>query len=259
MTRGILAVLVASAWWTVTYAAPYVILANGQRMDGVAIRVRPDGTVVLTRADGQQINLAKGQYKQAVADKPADLDKAAAAVQAGRFDEAIPILQKIMEEYRLLSWDFEAAKLLIRAYTGKQDGAGALKVWDTIMAVYPGLKSDPEACWQYREALLAAGRYTDLLNELKPRVRSDNRREAARALLMRGQVHEVQGNLELAIRDYLRVVLFYERETEILPRALLRVAQALEKNRDSRAKDFFRRLVQEFPDSPEAAAAKGKA
>jgi hypothetical protein len=40
--------------------------------------------------------------------------------------------------------------------------------------------------------------------------------------------------------------------------ALLKAAQALEGLRDARAKDFYRRLVEDFGDSPEAAAAKGK-
>lgn len=255
-------------WWTVlgaaalafdAIAAPYVVLKNGQRIEGAAIRARPDGTIILTRADGQQFQLTRDQYTEAGADKPADFDRAAAAVQAGRHDEAIPILQKIMSDLRFLRWDREAGLLLVRAHRAKNDGAAMLKVYDTLMKDYPALANDPEVGWAYREALIAARQFSEVEKQLPALIKSENRVDAGRALLMRGDIRQAQGNLELAIRDYLRVVLFFERETVLMPAALLRVAQALEKNRDGRAKEFYRRLLQEYPESPEAAAAKGKA
>lgn len=255
-------------WWmllgTVVFGtnaltAPYVVLRNNQRIEGVAIRARPDGTIILTRADGQQFQLTRDQYIEAGIDKPAEFDRAAAAVQAGRFDEAIPILQKIMSDLRFLRWDRDAGLLLVRAYHAKNDGAAMLKVYDTLMKDYPSLVKDPEVGWAYREALIVARQFSEVEKQLPALISSENRVDAARALLMRGDIRQAQGNLELAIRDYLRVILFFERETAVMPAALLRVAQALEKNRDGRARDFYRRLVQDYPESPEAAAAKGKA
>jgi len=240
-------------------AAPYVVLKNNNRIEGASIRARPDGSVVLITADGRQFTFTRDQYLQAVADKPADFERAAAAVQAGRTDEAIPILQKIMSELRFLQWDREAGLLLVRAHQAKNDGESMLKVYDALMKDYPAMVNEPEVGWHYREALLAAKRYSQLEPQLDTLIKGENRTDAARALLMRGDIRAAQGNLEVAIRDYLRVVLFFERETAVLPRALLKAAQALERNRDPRAKEFYRRLVQEFADTPEGAAAKGKA
>lgn len=258
MRMGWWAAVSAAALAVSAAAAPYVVLKDGRKMDGVSIRARPDGSVILIRADGQQITLMRDQYSQAVADKPAEFDRAAAAVQAGRVDEAIPLLQKIMADHRFLQWDREAGLLLVRAHQARKDGASMLKVYDGLMKDYPAMANDPEVSWAYRDALLAAKQFTQLEPQLAKLAVGENRADAARALLMRGDIRQAQGNLELAIRDYLRVVLFYERETAVLPRALLRVAQALEANRDPRARDFYRRLLQEFAETPEAAAAKGK-
>ncbi|MCX7817961.1 MAG: tetratricopeptide repeat protein [Kiritimatiellae bacterium] len=255
-------------WWAAAVAAvlaggapgaPYVVLRTGQRLEGATIRARSDGTVVLIRPDGQQLTLTRDQYTEAGTDKPAEFDRAAAAVQAGRYDEAIPILQKIMTDLRFLRWDREAGLLLVRAYRAKNDGAAMLKVYDTLIKDYPALANDPEVGWAYREALIAARQFAEVEKQLPALIKSENRLDAGRALLMRGDIRQAQGNIELAIRDYLRVVLFFERETALMPAALLRTAQALEKNRDGRAKEFYRRLLQEYPESPEAAAAKGKA
>ena len=251
-------VLVAAA--AAAQAAPYVVLKNQTKMVGAAIRASPNGDIKLTRTDGQQITLTKDQYLQAVTDKPATFDAAVAAVQQKSFDQAIPALEKIMLECRFLEWDKPAGLQLAKAYEGKNDYASAIKVYETLLKDYPALETDPEAGvgWAMRNALLGSKQYSKLEPMLNTLIAGENRTEAARATLLRGDIRAEENKPEAAIRDYLRTVLFYEREAAVMPQALLKTGLALEKLRDPRAKDMFKRLVEEYPQSPEAATAKSK-
>lgn len=239
-------------------AAPYVILKNGQQKVGVQIRARADGTVTLIMSDGVSLQLTKDQYTRAVADKPEKIDAAVAAVAAKKYDEAIPVLKQVMTDLRFLEWDQVAGIQLARAYEAKGQGADAVSVYETLIRDYPALETNPEFGWAYRNGLLAAKQFARLEPMLKKLIGEGPRTDAARALLMRGDIRAEENKMELAIRDYLRMIYFYERERDIMPAGLSRAANALSKLRDPRAKEKYQQLAQDYPQSPEAAAARGK-
>lgn len=257
MNRWMAVVAVAAVAASAT-AAPHVVLKNGQRKDGVSIRAKADGSVFIIDANGVRFDYTRDQYAQAVTDKPAGLDAAIAAVQAKKYDEAIPALQKVMTEMRFLEWDRTAGMGLVTALEGKKDFEGALRVYDVLMKDYPKLEADPEVGWSYREAVFGAKQFARLEPMLVKLLAGENRTDAARALVMRGDIRASENKPEMAVRDYLRAVLFYERETTVMPAALVRTAQTLGKMRDPRAKEFYRRVVEEYADAPETVQAKGK-
>ncbi len=257
MNRWMAMVAVAAVAASAT-AAPYVVLKNGQRKDGVTIRAKADGSVFIIDSNGVRFDYTRDQYVQAVTDKPAGLDAAVAAVQAKKYDEAAPALQKIMTDMRFLEWDRTAGIELVKALQGKKDFEGAIRTYDVLMKDYPKLETDPEAGWSYRELVFGAKQFARLEPMLVKLLAGENRTDAARALVMRGDIRASENKPEMAVRDYLRAVLFYERESTVIPAALVRTAQALERMRDPRAKEFYRRVVEEYADAPEAAQAKGK-
>lgn len=253
-------VAVAAAVMTSACEAAHVVLKNGEPKKAIAIRAKADGSIVVTLAEpsGMQMTLTRDQYTQAVADKPAAYDAAIAAVQAKKFDEAIPVLQKIMTELRFLEWDKAAGLALAKAYQGKNDFDSTIKTYDALIKDYPALETDPEIGWAYRDAMIGAKQFARIEPMLAKLIAGESRADAARAQVLRGDIYAGQGKPEAAIRDYLRTILFFERESAVMPLALLRAAQGLEKLRDPRAKEFYRRLAEEYGDSPEAAQAKGK-
>jgi tetratricopeptide (TPR) repeat protein len=253
-----LAMVILAGAAVAAQAAPYVILKNNEQKVGTQIRARPDGTITLIMGGGQSLQLSKDQYIRAVADKPEKIDAAAAAVAAKKFDEAIPVLKQIMTDLRFLEWDRVAGIQLARAYEGKGMGAEAVAVYETLVKDYPALEMDPEFGWAYRSGLLAAKQYARLEPMLKKMIAEGSRTDAAKALIMRGDIRAEENKMELAIRDYLRMILFYEKERDVMPSGLSRAAGALSKLRDPRAKEIYQRLAEEYPQSPEAAAARGK-
>ena len=252
---GLAAALAAGA----AGAAPYVVLSNGQQVQGSAIRALANGDINLTMDMGMR-TFPKGSYVKAVADKPAEYDQAAAAIKAQKFDAAVPLLQGIVAKYRYLGWDVEASKLLAQALLGKGDAEGAVKAYEQLFLVAPAEKQNADAAWGMRRAMLKAKQYPALIRQLDAVAAAGVRSEAARAQTMRGDIQLDQNNVELAALDYLRTAILFAdvKDAAILGEATYKAAAALEQLRDPRAKDMYKKVATEFKTSPYAAQAAGK-
>ena len=148
--------------------------------------------------------------------KPAGYDKAVSAVEGGQGSSAIPILTKIVADYRMLQWDKQAGRYLAMAHIAAGNAQKAYEVCSPIVA------EDKSAGWSgdlaaaYWQALLKLGKKEQLEGLLKKAASSGDRQASAAALVMRGDII-VQGSndageeLKRALRDgYMRVVLMYQ-------------------------------------------------
>ena len=252
---GLAAALAAGA----AGAAPYVVLSNGQQVQGSAIRALANGDINLTMDMGMR-TFPKGSYVKAVADKPAEYDQAAAAIKAQKFDAAVPLLEGIVAKYRYLGWDVEASKLLAQALLGKGDAEGAVKAYEQLFLLAPAEKQNADAAWGMRRAMLKAKQYPALIRQLDAVAAAGVRAEAARAQTMRGDIQLDQNNVELAALDYLRTAILFAdvKDAAILGEATYKAAAALEQLRDPRAKDMYKKVVSDYGASPYAAQARGK-
>lgn len=237
--------------------AAYVITTQGQRIDGTDIRAKLDGTITLVTAQGTR-TFMKGQYAKAVADKPPEIDRAAQLVEAKKYDEAIKLLEEVALRYRHLEWDIQALMLLPRVHAMKGDMESAVTAYEKLFAMHGKSREDSDVQWAYFETLLGAGQYDKLEKGLEQLIASGSRTDAARAYLVRGDIRTAQNQLEMAVLDYLRPVVLFASERSVQPMAMLKTAETLEKLRDSRAKEWYKKLVEQFPSSPEANAARAK-
>ena len=240
-------------------AAPYVVLPNGQRVEGSAIRALQNGDINLTTTSGIR-TFTKGSYAKAVADKPAEFDQAVAALNAKKYDDAIRLFGGIATSLRGLEWDVAAARELPKAMVGKGDAEGAVQAYEKLFLLAPGEKQNPDVAWGMRRAMLAAKQYPALIRQLDAVAAAGVRLDAARAQTMRGDIQIAQNNADQAVLDYLRTVILFQdvKDAEIQGEAHFKAAQTLEALRDPRSKDIYRRLVEKFPASPYAAQAKAK-
>jgi predicted negative regulator of RcsB-dependent stress response len=252
---GLVAVWVAGAAW----AAPYVMMPNGSRVDGTAIRALANGDINLTTEMGVR-TFPKGSYAKAVADKPAEYDQAVAARNAKKYDEAVPLLEGIATRFRDLGWDVEASKLLAQVLLEKGDAAGAVAAYEKLFLLSPEAKQNADIAWGLRRAMLQAKQYPALLRQLDAVAAAGNRPEAARAQIMRGDIQVAQNNVELAAMDYLRTAILFQdvKDPAIQGEACYKAAAALEQLRDPRAKDMYKKVVADYGASPYAAQARGK-
>lgn len=254
---GLFAAALALALLGSAAHAAHVITTQGQRIDGTDIRARANGEIILTVGGGTRTFLP-GQYLKAVADKPAEIDQAARLVEAKRYDDAIKMLEDVVTKFRFLDWDNQARIMIAVVYGRKGEHAAAVSTYDKLFAASPKSREEADVIWAYRQALLDAKQYDKLEQQLKEVIASGSRPDAARAQVMRGDIQMSRNQVELAALDYLRTVVLFKNEKTVQPEALLKAADALEKLRDARAKDMYRRVVEDYPSSPQAQTARAK-
>ena len=237
--------------------ASYVILQNNSRIDGTDIRANSRGEIILQTTAGSR-TFPPGSYLKAVADKPAEFDQARQLAGQQKYDEAIKILNDLITRFRFLEWDNNSRALLAQIQMAKGDPAAAISVYDDLFRASADAKNDSAVLWAYRDALLKAKQFDKLEGTLNDTIAKGPRADAAKAQIMRGDIKLSQGQVEGAALDYLRTVILFKSEKEAQPAALLKAAQTLEKLRDARAGKLYAQLRDEYPQSPEAAAAAGK-
>ena len=148
--------------------------------------------------------------------KPAGYDKAVQQVESGQGLAAIPALQNIVTDYKMLQWDKLAGRYLALAYIAAGNAQKAYEVCSPIVS------EDKSAGWSgdlaaaYWQALLKLGKTEQLEGLLKKAAASGDRQASAAALVMRGDIivqgsHDEPEGLKKALRDgYMRVVLMYQ-------------------------------------------------
>lgn len=149
---------------------------------------------------------------------PPGYEKAVEMVERGNGNAAIAPLTKIVQEYKMLSWDKPAGRYLVEAYIA---AGQAQKAYDTAMGI---IGEDKAAAWSgdlapaYWQALLKLGKIPQLENCLKKAASSGDRASSANALVMRGDMLIAAGGdsqdvYRQALTDaYLRVALMYNDE-----------------------------------------------
>jgi len=235
--------------------AGYVILTDGTKVEG-ELRVRRDGSVMIT-SGGSQRTIPANKVKQAVGDKPAKWDDAVAKMRAGKYDECIPLFQDIANTSRGQSWDLRALRYVAESQVRQGRPAEAVKVYEQLLKDM-GDKADPDVRLGYFGALLKTGSYDKLDGELDVFIRDGNREQAAKAQIMRGDINAARKQWDNAVLDYMRTAILFESEKAVQPEALFKTAEAMEQLRDARAKDYYKKVVDQYGSSEYAEKARKK-
>ena len=251
---GLLALTVLWVW---PADAAHVILTDGRRIEGRDIRARANGDVILS-TDRGDLTFARGQYREAWASRPEELNQARRQMDAGRYDQVISTLDPIVSRYRHLSWDIEAMGMIAAAHNAKGSHQDALATYERLFQAAPRRKDDRDLKWGFFEAKLGAERLDALEGELDKLITEGERADAARAQVMRGDVQRQRGRTEAALLDYLRTTILFQAVTDVQAEALYKAGVALQEMRDQRARDMFRKVVREHADSPYAERAQAR-
>lgn len=239
-----------------TQAAPFVINSAGTQIDGASIQSTADGTVLLTTGNGQTLTFRSGTYRQAFADKPAEMFQVEAMAKNGNLAGAAAILRRVKEQYAFLGWDLRASQMLARVELAQKQFAAAATEYEELFAAQPQLKKIPAERANYMQALLGSGRVKETAVLIDEDIASGSREGAARAQIVRGDMKLAAGQTEEALLDYLRTALLFTEQKDVQPEAVYKTAIALKKLNDPRAAEYFQRVVKEFPDSEFAGLAK---
>lgn len=169
--------------------------------------------------------------------KPAGFDKAVQMVEGGQGSAAVPVLTKVVSEYRMMKWDKIAGRYLALAHLAAGNAQKAYEACQPIISEDKSAAYTGDLASAYWQALLKLGKSEQLEGLLKKAASSGDRPASAAALVMRGDIIVSASNdkpeeLRRALTDgYLRVVLMYQDAPCARERAeaCLKAAQCFEK------------------------------
>ena len=149
----------------------------------------------------------------------------------------MPVLTKIVSEYRMLKWDKPAGRYLALAHLAAGNAQKAYEACQPIVAEDKAAAYTGDLAAAYWQALLKRGKNDQLEGLLKKAAASGDRPASAAALVMRGDIIVTASNdkpeeLRRALTDgYLRVVLMYQDAPCARERAeaCLKAAQCFDK------------------------------
>ena len=236
--------------------APFVINSAGNQVNGSAITSAEDGTILLTTLNGQTLTFRKGSYRQAFADKPKEIFQVEELVKQKNLNAVVEILCRVKEDYQFLGWDQRAGRMLARIYLPLERYEDSAREYEELFAVQPKFKSVPKERANYMQALLGSGRIDEVAAMVDEDIASGSREAAARAQVVRGDMKAKSGQYEEALLDYLRTAILFRAQTALLPEATYKTAVALKQLNDPRAAHYFKKVIDEFPESEFAELAR---
>jgi tetratricopeptide (TPR) repeat protein len=240
----------------VVQAEPFVINSAGNQVTGSAIRSAPDGTILLTTLNGQNLTFRKGSYRQAFADKPKEMFQVEALVKEKNLIAVVEILRRIKDDYRFLGWDQRAGLMLARVYLPLKQFEDSAREYEELFSAQPALMDNLKERSNYMQALLGSGRIQEVAEMVNSDIASGSREAAARAQVVRGDMKAASGQHEEALLDYLRTAILFKAQAAVLPEATCKTAVALKNLNDPRAAEYFQKVIDEFPESEYAEQAK---
>jgi len=237
-----------------------IINKNDGRITGDLLWQEGSRQYLVTRR-GVAVPVALRDVKRVIVARPAELTAAAREVHVGhvgRVDKAIPVLKKIMQKYRMMEHDLEAAAWLAEAYLKKKDAREAKRLCESVIRADPDRAYRGRLAGVYADALLALKEFSKLRKVLDKVVKTGSRQGTAIAQVKRGDIYKQQGNTEKALVDgYLRTVVLFKAIKGIRPEALFKAAKAFEELGEQQYAERMRKLLlEEFPNDKYAAKIK---
>ncbi|MFA7172062.1 MAG: tetratricopeptide repeat protein [Kiritimatiellia bacterium] len=235
-----------------------IVTTDGKKLDGEIVwKIREKAYGISASGAGNiELALERDKVARLVIPKPAELTAVEANLKKGEgAAAAIPVLNKIINDYFMLNWDRPATRLLAEAYVKNNDVANAIKVCERVIATDPTAAYQGDMAPAYWAALLMGDRIAKLDDLITQAVKNADRSASAFALIMRGDMIMKAGDTNesasKALRDgYLRVVTLYSGIKAAQPEALYKAAKCFEKlGHSSRADQMRTKLKGEYGSS----------
>ena len=153
-----LAVTMLTAGATMAQIAGSVVTTEGKTITGAIKWKIREKAYAITLANKVEIELAPANISELQIPKPKELDAAVASIQQNSAATAIPVLEKVANDYLMLQWDKVATKLLADAYVKNGEADKAIRVCEKVIAANPEAAYLGEMAPAYWQALLKSDR-----------------------------------------------------------------------------------------------------
>ena len=224
-----------------------ITMANSQqqREGDIKWSVRDKAYAITIKGQPIELMMKPEEISDLQIPRPAELDTALNAMQQGNAAAAIPMLEKIANDYLMLKWDGPATRYLAEALVQAGKADEAIRVCEKVIAANPEAAYLGEMAPAYWQALLKRDRVSKVDELLAKAIKTGDRTASAHALVMRGDLILAGGdtaeNAKKALRDgYLRVITLYTSERSAQPEALYKAAKSFEKMGQTGRADKYR-------------------
>lgn len=175
-------------------------------------------------------------------------------------DAAVPKLQAIAKEYKMLQYDCEAGRLLGTIYLKKGNPAQALKLMNDIKMGNPKACTDSRMAPIYWQAMIDAKQTSGLAGMLERGAQSADRLVAGKACVLRGKLLMQENKPKDALKDgFLRAALLFGDQPDVQAEGLFEASQAFDKlNQATQAEKMRSQLLSKYRNSPYAAKLNGR-
>lgn len=227
-----------------------VVKKNNERVKG-EIRWQQSQKQYLVDVNGITMTFKPAQVKGVIVAKPDNFDKAIADVAGKRYASALPVLEKIMTDYKMMGWDVKAARYAAEAQLGMKKPGQAILTCEKL------IRSNPDAAYEgalaeiYWQALVEGDRKATFRKVMKKAIKEGPRSLAPLVQIRRADMDMKEEKYKEALVDgYLRTVHFYKNEKKYLPEALYKAAKCFDQlNEPTNAEKMRKILLTDFPDS----------
>ena len=235
-----------------SYAIKGVIVksANNERMKG-DIRWQQSKKEYLITTGGITMTIKPSQVKEVRVARPVGFDKAVNDVRAKRYDAALPVLDKIMSDYKMMGWDVKATRYAAEAQLGMKNPGKAIILCEKL------IRNNPQAAYQgemaeiYWQALVEGDRKATLRKIMAKAIKDGPRELVPLVQIRRADVDMKAGNYKVALVDgYLRTAVFFEDNQRYAPEAIYKAMQCFQQlNEPTNAEKMRKKLLTDFPKS----------
>ncbi len=255
---GVVAVVLTmvTAGAAMAQIAGVITTPEGRKIEGtIKWNVRDKAYGITAKGGNVELQLTRENIADIQIPRPKELDAAIASIQSGNAAAAVPVLEKLSNDYLMLQWDTVATRYLAEAHVKAGAPDKALRVCEKVIAANPDAAFLGEMAPAYWQALLKSDRVSKVEDLMAKAIKSGDRLASANALIMRGDVILAAGdtneNAKKALIDgFMRVVTLYKSEKAAQPEALYKAAKCFEKlGQSSRADQMRTTLKGEYASS----------
>jgi len=161
-------------------------------------------------------------------------------------DAALPKFNRIVDEYKMLEFDEQAAYFAATIYMKKGQAEEAIKVCEKVAQDNPAAASISPMAPVYWAALISTGKTAGgtLEKMIAEAITSAPRSIAAQALVARGDLLKKAGRTRDALKDgYLRCALLFAQEKDAAPEALYKASLAFDELRQATYAERMRQTL----------------
>jgi tetratricopeptide (TPR) repeat protein len=224
--------------------------ANKERMKG-DIRWQQSKKQYLVTANGITMTFKPSQVDKVLVPKPAGFDKALNDVKTKRYSVALPVLEKIMNDYKMMGWDVKATRYAAEAQLGLKNPSKAIMLCEKLIAVNPKAAYEGDLAEIYWQALVEGDRKATLRKIMAKAIKEGPRDLVPLVQIRRADIDMKDGKYKKALVDgYLRTVYFFKENKKYMPEALYKAAQCFDQlNEPANAEKMRKMLLVDYQNS----------